>query len=142
MMLPENKDMAVLLVRTDYSDDAAWQFALTAATAAYENANDFPRYGANFIPVESPELDGLGAAELIGLPRSGYLSLVAVADAQTMRDQTIAFVNLNEYSDDIGRTFRAIPLKAEPIAVNLGLANMDFHEYADSADADGVFRGF
>jgi len=25
---------------------------------------------------------------------------------------------------------------------NLSLANMDFEEFADSVDADGVFRGF
>jgi hypothetical protein len=25
---------------------------------------------------------------------------------------------------------------------NLSLANMDFHEFADNADPDGVFRGF
>lgn len=56
-----------------------------------------------------------------------------------MRDQTVLFVDFDEYSNQIGRTFRSIPWEVEPIVANLCLANMDF---ADSADSDGVFRGF
>ena len=41
-----------------------------------------------------------------------------------------------------GRAFRAIPSEVEPIVANLAIANMDFSEFADYADEDGVFRGF
>ena len=76
------------------------------------------------------------------LPRVGYLSQLAVADARTMTDLTIFFVDLNEFNEQLGRTFRAVPQEVEPITANLAIANMDFFEFADSANPDGVFRGF
>jgi len=141
MLLPEPADMYTLLLRTDYSDDAAWQAAVNAATAVY-GADDFDRFGASLQPVESPELDGLTPAGLVHLPRDGYLSHLAVADARTMSDLTILFVDLNEYNEQGGRTFRAVPQEVEPITANLAIANIDFFEFADAADPDGVFRGF
>lgn len=141
MRLPEPGDLSVLLVRTDYSDDGAWRAAVESATAVYE-ADDFERSGACLELVEAPELAGLTPPDLVLLPRAGYLSEIAVADARTMKDQTILFLDLNEYNEQVGRTFRAVPQQVEPIAVNLALANMDFFEFADSADPDGVFRDF
>jgi len=140
MLLPEPADMYILLVRTDYSDDSAWQAAVNAATAVYD-VGDFERLGASMQLVEAPELEGLTPPDLVLLPRDGYLSQLAVADARTMRDLTILFVDLNEYNEQVGRTFRAVPQEVEPITANLAIANMDFFEFADSADSDGVFRG-
>ncbi|QHT57447.1 hypothetical protein GXP71_16135 [Cellulomonas sp. H30R-01] len=141
MLLPEPADMYVLLVRTDYSDESAWLVALKAATAAYD-VGDFERGGACLQPVQRPELAGLTPDDLVLLPRDGYISVLAVADARTMHDQTVLFVDLNEYNDQIGRTFRAVPEEVEPITTNLALGNMDFFEFADSTPPDGVFRGF
>ncbi|MGD1950869.1 MAG: hypothetical protein ACFB14_14645 [Leptolyngbyaceae cyanobacterium] len=39
-------------------------------------------------------------------------------------------------------TFRAVPSQIQGIQNNLSLANMDFEDFADSVDKDGVFRGF
>jgi len=41
-----------------------------------------------------------------------------------------------------GRELRCEVGEVASIEVNLSIANMDFDEFADSADADGVFRGF
>jgi hypothetical protein len=41
-----------------------------------------------------------------------------------------------------GRTFRVIPGEIWGVENNLSLANMDFAEFADSTDRDGLFRGF
>lgn len=79
---------------------------------------------------------------LVGLAREDYLSQIAVADAQTMRDQTVLFVDFNELNEQAGRTFRSIPSEVEPIVANLSLANMDFAEFADNTDPEGIFRGF
>lgn len=98
--------------------------------------------GALLRPVQAAELSALAAGDIVQLQREGYLSAVGVADAQTMRDGTIMFLDLNEFNEQVGRTFRAIPREVEPITVNLSLANMDFRDFADSADADGIFRGF
>lgn len=89
--------------------------------------------------MEAPELSALTPDDIVKLPREGYLSAMALADEQTMRDGSILFLNVNEFSEEVGRTFRAIPQRVEPITVNLSLANMDF---ADSADTDGIFQGF
>jgi len=41
-----------------------------------------------------------------------------------------------------GRAFRCVVTEVASIEVNLSIANMDFHEFADSVGEDGVFRGF
>ncbi|GAB4214988.1 MAG: hypothetical protein OHK0012_14070 [Synechococcales cyanobacterium] len=41
-----------------------------------------------------------------------------------------------------GRTFRVIPGEIWAVENNLSIANMDFHDFANSVDPDGVFRGF
>jgi hypothetical protein len=141
VMLPTAPDLGLLLVRTDYSDDQAWHAALAAATAVYDR-DDLGSTGALLRPVESPALSNLTAEELAGLAREDYLSQIAVADAQTMRDQTVLFVDFSELNEQVGRTFRSIPSEVEPIVANLSLANMDFAEFAGNTDPDGIFRGF
>lgn len=134
--LPANAGF--LLLRTDYSDDAAWSTALEAATAVYPGSEW--NVGAALTTLEGPELDGLTPEEIVALPRDADLFVLAVADSQTMRDNTILFMDLSRYSDEIGRTFRAIPEAVETIVVNLEIGNVSFFELADEADADGVFR--
>jgi hypothetical protein len=55
--------------------------------------DDFKRIGALLRPVESSDLSDLTPDELVALPREDYLSQIAVADTQTMRDQTVLFVD-------------------------------------------------
>jgi hypothetical protein len=141
VILPASPDLGLLLVRTDYSDDRAWRAALSAANAVYD-MDDFERVGALLQPVESLALSNLTPGELAALAREGYLSQIAVADAQTMRDQTVLLVDFSEQNEQAGRTFRSIPSEVEPIVANLSLANMDFAEFADSTGPDGIFRGF
>jgi hypothetical protein len=73
------------------------------------------------------------------LAREDYLDQIAVADAQTMRDQTVLFVDFNELNERVGRTFRSIPSEVELIVANLSLANMDFAGFVASVDSDGYF---
>ena len=141
MILPTPPDLGLLLVRTDYSDDSAWRQAVEAATAVHPD-DDFDRMGAALRTVESPELADLPVEDLVRLPRSDDLMALAVADSQTMQDQTILFVDLDEEYGQPGRSFRAVPREVEPIVANLAIANMDFSEFADNTDDDGVFRSF
>jgi len=41
-----------------------------------------------------------------------------------------------------GRTFRTIPTKVQAIQNALPIANLDFGDFAEVVDQDGVFRGF
>jgi hypothetical protein len=38
--------------------------------------------------------------------------------------------------------FRAVSSPVQGIENNLSIANMDFEEFAEAVDEDGVFRGF
>jgi hypothetical protein len=62
--------MCVLLVRTDYSDEAAWLAALETTTAVYD-VGDFERGGTCLQPVEAPELANLTPPDLVLLPPPG-----------------------------------------------------------------------
>jgi len=42
----------------------------------------------------------------------------------------------------VGRAFRIVPAELWGVENNLAIANMDYDEFADAADADGIFRGF
>lgn len=53
-------------------------------------------------------------------------------------DYAVLVINLFA---DPGREFRAIPSQIQSVENNLSLANMDFAEFAESVDEDGVFRG-
>src|SRR5262245_55353247 len=97
-MLPEAPDLGVVLVRTDYSDDQAWYGGLAAATAMYER-DDFEHIGALLRSVAPADLSNLTAEYLVARAREDYLSEIAVADAQTMRDQTVLFVDLDEQNE-------------------------------------------
>ena len=44
--------------------------------------------------------------------------------------------------DQPGQTFRVIPAEMWGVENNLSIANMDFEEFADAVDQDGIFRGF
>jgi hypothetical protein len=41
-----------------------------------------------------------------------------------------------------GREFRAVPRAVQAIENNVSLANMDFDDFANAVDDDGIFRGF
>ena len=57
----------------------------------------------------------------------------------TNPEQPVLVVDL---CNELGRTFRIIPSEMWGVENNLSLSNMDFFEFADNVDADGVFRGF
>ena len=136
MRIPDTNDS--LVIRTDYSDDAAWE-ALCAAIRAPSPGDGFQ---ANVAFVTDPELDGADVERVMDLlPSDLGRSFVFVVDATAIGDPEHPVLVL-DLGDEPGRTFRVIPSEAWGIENNLSLANMDFHEFAESVDADGVFRGF
>ena len=64
-----------------------------------------------------------------------------VADRKTISDPDHRLLIIDRFTEP-GREFRAVPSQIQSIENNLSIANMDFTEFADSADDDGVFRGF
>lgn len=127
-----------LLLRTDFADDAAWA-ALLAAVREPQREEGFQ---AEVLAVSDREYDGSTVDQLLALARRGrFRSYLLVADPTTIShpDRPVLVINL---SHQPGRTFRAIPSSMWSVENNLSLANMDFSDFAESVDADGIFRGF
>lgn len=124
------------MLRTDFSDDSAWE---SICAAIREPVGEFRAYVEC---LSDPEYDGLTVEQLTTLvPTGSDHTFVFIVDqmALTHPDHPILVVDLY---DEPGRTFRVIPSEMWGVENNLSLANMDFSEFADNVDEDGIFRGF
>jgi len=132
-----NIEDATPVIRTDFSDDAAWKQIKREVAAA--NALGF---AANVQFIDDRQYDGLSGQDLLqGLPDLAEYSCVFVADTAAMFSAEHSLLVLDPFNPD-GQTFRVIPAEAWGVENNLSIANMDYEEFAGAADADGVFRGF
>ena len=125
-----------LVIRTEFSNPSAWAKICKAVRKPYG------KLGASLTFVDDPAFDGMTTEECLSLRSEGYLhSFVILVDRTTFElpDRPLLIVDLYEQP---GSKFRAIPAEIRGIETNLSLANMDFYEFADNVDQDGVFRGF
>ena len=126
-----------LLLRTDFSDDAAWAALCEGVRQPSEEG-----FRARVDCVSDRAYDGLTVGQLVALARKGGDHTFAfVADRVTLTHPERPVLVVDLY-DEPGRTFRVIPREMWGVENNLSIANMDFDEFADSVDPDGVFRGF
>ncbi|MDQ1103297.1 DUF6924 domain-containing protein [Nocardioides zeae] len=147
-----------VLVRADRTDDAAWTRVTELVLAGTDFGDGEPGpcgeppelYQPAILTSDDPAWAGLTAeAAIADLPPTyGYLLL---ADGRSMREAaaggevTVLWVDLGpaaEGEPDLPRSFRSTVDVVAEVEANLAIANMGFFEYADSADPDGVFRGF
>src|SRR5579859_5226052 len=138
VLLPFTKDTPV--IRTDFQDDASWKSICDLIRQPRnETEQDFYAY-VDFI--ENPNFRDRSEQELLAMvPRDYWHTFLFIVDKAA--SQTPDFpVLVMDLSSEPGRTFRAIPSEIQGIQNNLSIANMDFYEFADNADQDGVFRGF
>jgi hypothetical protein len=133
------------VVRTAFGNQDAWD----AVCAAIRTPSDPEGFLADVDFVDDPTLRGLGAEQLLALvpeePEYPDVTLyeyciLVVADEATLAspEMPLLIVDLRE---ERGRRIRMIPSELWGIENNLSLANMEFSSFADSVDADGVFRG-
>jgi hypothetical protein len=135
--LPKAVTDKSLLLRTDFSDDSAWAALCRAVEVPSEEG-----FLAGLEYLSNPAYAGLTVEQLLALkPKQSGHYFIFIADAICLSspELPILVVDLN---CEPGRTFRVIPAEIWGVENNLSIANMDFREFADSADADGVFRGF
>jgi hypothetical protein len=132
--LPKTENALVL--RTDFADDSAWE---SICAAIREPAKEFRAY----VECQSdPQYDGLTVEQLTTLvPKGSDPTFVFLVDRVTLTHPDHPLLVVDLY-DEPGRTFRVIPSEMWGIENNLSIANMDFSEFADSVDEDGIFRGF
>jgi uncharacterized protein DUF6924 len=128
-----------LLVRTDFTNDETWQQVSYEAQA--ENSDGFRAYVQ---PVSDPAFDGatwqMVKASVPAEPRDA--SVLFIADTATLAepDHPILVVDVRGGSDRA--PFRCIAAQLWGIENNLNIANMNWEEFADAVDANGIFRGF
>lgn len=152
------------LVRTDFTSDPAWQTVVTAVSKPVdfddpENADPGDGgYAPNLTVVDDRAFEGLSAAVLgeafqPGEDAFGYALLAdgrSMAEALAGGELTVDYVDLSitdpeeaELFDSfMGRSFRCAAAEIASIEANLSIANLDFRDFADGTEPDGVFRGF
>lgn len=134
-----------LLIRTDFTDDAAWRDVAVAAMAPVPQGGD-TEFSAYLTCIDNPENDGLTVDALLDAIGESSLHYAFLVDAETVSNPEMPIVAVYTGPDEPersrGRTFRVVPSEMWGVENNLSIANMDFESFADSVDEDGVFRGF
>lgn len=139
--LPEAGDLESLVIRTDFTDDARWNEVAGAITRPV-SVPPAGTFQANVRLVDDRRYDGLTISRLLELVPAGaepfFLFLV---DSQTLQhpDHPVLVVDLYH---ERGRFFRVIPSEMWGVQNNLSIANMDWEDFSEVVDSDGVFRGF
>jgi len=126
-----------LVLRTDFTDQAAWE-SISATILEPVGRPDFLA-DVNFL--DDADFDGIAKDELLKSSRrySRSHSFLIIVDREAVAhpEHPLLIVDLHEES---GREFRAIPSTIQVIQNNLSLANMNFEEFSESVDKDGIFR--
>lgn len=137
MPLPQPDDLASLVLRTDFSDERAWDAVRAALDAAGDHSLATYVSDRRFSVVDVRAL----AEEEAVAEEDDQIIYVFLADATTMEDPAHPLLAV-DLADEPGRTFR-VPARWFPdVSANLSIANMDFAEFADAADESGTYRGF
>jgi uncharacterized protein YbcV (DUF1398 family) len=127
-----------LVLRTDFSNQAAWE----EICRTIQKPVGIFRFRANVNFLDDAEYADLTKDQLLALiPKENNHTFIIVVDriAISLPDYPLLIVDLYEGS---GREFRAIPSQIQGIENNLSIANMDFEEFAEAVDENGIFRGF
>ncbi len=125
-----------LLLRTDFSNDTAWETIKKKVTSPDNE------YEAVVTFIDDRRFENLALEQLPSFDtEQDKHDFVFIADSLSMHGQenTILCVDLAE---DYGKHFRVIPSRLWSVANNLFITNMEFNEFAESVDLNGVFRGF
>jgi tetratricopeptide (TPR) repeat protein len=125
-------------VRTDFSNEKRWR---ALCSAVKKGDNDLGAE-ASVEFVSDKKYEGWTPAELLkvydDVPNASFLLVI---DTKAIQSQgyPILVVDLKE---EPGRRFRVSASDLWMVENNLSIGNMDFSEFVDHLDEDGVFRGF
>ncbi|MEU7072384.1 hypothetical protein AB0B30_31350 [Streptomyces narbonensis] len=146
-----------LVIRTDFSDDESWNAVVEERRRPSGPAGEFP---TSTQVVDATAGSGATADEVLAaVDEEDYLSVVLLADRQTMESPTRALPALTTAWEDEGdldpvyyqelidspepREFRAAPAAVHSVHVCLTLGITGFADFAAAASAepDRVLRG-
>ncbi|MBU3868286.1 hypothetical protein KN815_30835 [Streptomyces sp. 4503] len=133
-----------LVVRTDYSDEAAWRTVVDLLNQPDDNG-----FEVRTFLVDDRAFAGASPDDVISAAAAEpALEVVFLADAATMTgDHPLLAVStrgqeLEDGDLELDREFRLAPPEVNLMHVNLAIGHMDFWEFAYHAalSADGVLR--
>ena len=124
-----------LMLRTDFSDESAWESLRAAAAAPVGEFRAFVRF------VSDPSHAGMTMERAVELARQSNQTFVFIADRKALTDPERPILVVDA-GDQPSRSFRVVPGLMWAVENNLSIANMDFEDFAAAAGPDGVFRGF
>ncbi|WP_045876698.1 hypothetical protein [Pseudofrankia sp. DC12] len=136
MVLTLPSTPGTLVLRADFTDDAAWA---TVQAVSREPSPD--GFLADLWFVSDRAFADLTVTQVAATPYPAQHTFLFLVDHSTVRDPEMSLVVVDLYREP-GRWFRVVPAKLWSVENNLSLANMDFHDFADNVAPDGVFRGF
>ncbi|MER5201146.1 DUF6924 domain-containing protein [Streptomyces sp. NPDC002755] len=123
------------LVRTCFSDEQSWQALLLAVSTPTEE--DFL---ANLDIVDDSAYRGLSAERMASLtPPDVRLVVLADEAALAVPERPLLVLRTGAGRHE---ELRVIAAELWSVENNITWANMDWAEFTDAADEDGVFRGF
>jgi uncharacterized protein DUF6924 len=152
--MPTLPDMGALLVRTDFTDDDAWDQVRDEATREYPDEFQPEGFRAYVEPVSDPQW---AAATWESVKAAAPVNdtgpcVLFIADSITFAspEHPILVVDLDdkilsvaEFPEIADRTpFRCIPSELWGVENNLSISNMNWEDFAGAVSDDGVFRGF
>lgn len=143
-MKPLPVTYASAVLRVDFEDDDAWQRVRDAALAPFSPAD------SHLAVLDDRDYEGLDLTGLAEAPKNYEERVLIVFDAQSREqpDNPLLLIDwlADEDEDDeehfIPRAVRVLPGQVQTVETNLTLGNMDFEDFAEKTDADGIFRGF
>lgn len=143
------------VIRTDFSDEKQWAAICESISAPQKDAGtEFLAY-VSFVS-DHRNRDKVPHEVIVALPDDYPDMFCFTVDSECIEHPEHPVLVVGFYPSD-GQsfdrppshtppgdivTFRALPSQVQSIQNNLSIANMDFEEFAESVDDDGVFRGF
>ncbi|GIU56993.1 hypothetical protein [Arthrobacter sp. NicSoilC12] len=126
-----------LLVRTSFANDKAWADALSIALS--ENEDGFRAY-VQVVDDSAWENADWEQVRRAALAASEQAAVIFIVDSTAQEpDYPVLVVDLDDLSHE---PFRCVASELWGVDNNLNIANMNWEEFAENTDDDGVFRGF
>ena len=142
--------MGTLLVRTDFTDDDAWDLVRDEATREYgpdgfrayvEPVSDLRWADATWEDVKAAAPVGDDGPDVLFIADS--ITFASPEHPILVVDLGDKILSVTEFPELAGRTpFRCIPSELWGVENNLNISNMDWEDFAGEVGGDGVFRGF
>lgn len=133
--LPNTKD--VLVLRTDFTSDSKWENICDLISKSGKDLGFKPYVEY----LSKKKFEGLKKERLLKR-NDNYIHLfIFIVDSITINHKEHPILCVDLY-DKPGDSFRVIPSEMWAVENNLSISNMDFEEFLDATDKDGIHRGF